>query len=54
MAPSSVDYFMQILTRVVEHFQDLGVETRNDNGVEKCVETCKDNCAYNDADDDLQ
>ena len=39
MAPSSVDYFMQILTRVVEHFQDLGVETRNDNGV--AYKTCR-------------
>ena len=52
MAPSSVDYFMQILTRVIEHFQDLGVETRNDSGVEKRVETAEDNRTDNNADDD--
>ena len=53
MAPSSVDYFMQILTRVIEHFQDLGVETRNDNGLEERVETAENDCTDNNSNDDL-
>ena len=53
MAPSSVDYFTQLLSCVIEHFQDLGVETRNDHGVEKRVETAEDNRTDNNADDDL-
>ena len=53
MAPSSVDYVTQILACVVEHFQDLGVETRNDHGVEKRVETAEDNRTDNNGDDDL-
>ena len=47
MAPSPVDYFPQILSRVVEHTLNLGVETRDDNGVKESVQTCK----YNSTDD---
>ena len=53
MAPSSVDYFTQILARVVEHFENLGVETRDDNGVKECIETTEDDRTDYNADDDL-
>ena len=42
-----------LLTRVVEHTLNLGVETRDDDGVKERVETCEDNRANNNGDDDL-